>query len=88
MTCIVQLRDTLYSLKPSIEDPTSEVTELEVVESDTLRIRKTSYGSLGESIRFIRNTSGSVVEMVYAGVTYYPVDVLSERFRDGVAAPV
>ncbi len=88
VTCIVQLRDTLYSLKPSIEDPTSEVTELEVVESDTLRIKKTSYGSLGESIRFIRNTSGSVVEMVYAGVTYYPVDVLSERFRDGVAAPV
>ena len=87
VTDIVRFGDTLYSLNPSIEDPAGEVTELERVDGDTLRIKETPAGSLGETVRVVRDSSGRIAEIVHAGVTFYPHDVLSERLRDGVAPP-
>lgn len=87
LTSIVRFGEVLYALGPSLEDPTCEVNELEVVDTETLRIKKTSYGHVGESVRFVRDSSGAATEIRYAGVRYYPLGILSERVKDGVAPP-
>jgi CubicO group peptidase (beta-lactamase class C family) len=81
-TDIVGFGNALIATSPDADDPVQRVTELGVIDADTLRLNATSgYGSQGESIRYIRDRSGTTTAIVAGGVTAYPEDVFRERLR-------
>jgi D-alanyl-D-alanine carboxypeptidase len=88
VTQIVRFGDALYSLDPAIEDPSIDVTKLDVIDYERVRIKETRYGSLGESILFFRDSTGRITKIVDAGTTLYPLDVLWERLRHEVRQPL
>jgi hypothetical protein len=91
---IVELGGRLFQIDPTAPDPATEPVHLEVIDSDTLRIRKTSgYGSPGESFEFERDDDG-VVRSVRGGSasTSHPIDAftaaLNRRDRVTLGAPI
>jgi D-alanyl-D-alanine carboxypeptidase len=84
VTDVVAFGNALVALSPEADDPLQRVTELAVLDADTLRIAATGgYGARGESFRYIRDSDGNVERVVAGGVSAYPV----ELFRARYAAP-
>lgn len=77
---IVELHGTLYQLTPSLADPTTMYSVLEVEDDVTLRIARTNgYGSRGEVLTYSFAPDGSVQSVRGgSGSTAYPID----RYRE------
>ena len=85
---IIRLGNRLYAIVPSADDPMAAAEELELIDADTLLIKKTSgYGNQNETIRYIRDGAGHVVEVIFGGSSAYPIEEFRERMRDGIHAP-
>jgi len=70
---IVRLGNQLFLISPESDNPAADVTRLEPVEVDTLKIEeKEGYGSPGEHVRFIRDGEDAVERVTIAGATVYP----------------
>jgi CubicO group peptidase (beta-lactamase class C family) len=73
---------TLKALSPEADNPVERVTDLEVIDDNTLRIGDTNgYGSPGETVTYERDATGHITRVRFAGTTFQPVDV----FRSGNA---
>ena len=84
---VVQFGDTLIATSPEADNPVERISELEVVDASSLRIRKTGgYGSQGELVRYERDADGSVNRMVWGGMSSYPVEVFQARNTEPVVA--
>lgn len=78
---IVGLGGRLYALSPSLDDPASMATELEIVGDSTVkRVGGSKFGSRGEPMEFHFNDTGEI-EKVTGGHTMLPIDkfTLPER---------
>lgn len=74
VTDIVALGNRLYAISPSLDDPASMATELEVMDDSTLkRVGGSKYGSRGESMTF-HFTKKDEVKKVTGGHTMVPID--------------
>ncbi|MBV9173779.1 MAG: serine hydrolase [Chloroflexi bacterium] len=79
---IVAVGNGLFGISPEADDPTARVSELHVVDADTLKIEKTGgYGSPGELVRFERGADGHVQKVIWGGVGSYPVAAFRERYQ-------
>jgi CubicO group peptidase (beta-lactamase class C family) len=86
---IVAFGGRLFGTSPELDNPVARISELQVVDADTLRIDKTGgYGSPGERVCFERDASGGVVRVVWGGVSSYPVERFRERYASGQSSLV
>ena len=91
---VVELGGRLFQIDPTAPDPAAEPVHLEVIDADTLRIRKTSgYGSPGESFEFERDDDGAVRSVRGGSAsTSHPIDAftaaLNRRDRVTLGAPI
>jgi CubicO group peptidase (beta-lactamase class C family) len=70
---IVAFGDALMAAGPDADDPVQRVTTLQAVDADTLRMTSANgYGSPGETIRYVRDASGTPTAIVAGGLTMYP----------------
>jgi CubicO group peptidase (beta-lactamase class C family) len=75
----------LVLLHPDLDDPVQRVTDLEVLDGDTLRMTSTNgYGSPGETVRYERDGDGQIQRVRIGGSSTYPLEV----YRARLAAPV
>jgi D-alanyl-D-alanine carboxypeptidase len=82
---IIRFGNTLCAMAPSVDDPVTGAEELKVVDADTLLISKSSgLGSPNETVRYIRDDAGTILEIVSGGASAYPVDVFRERMKNGI----
>jgi hypothetical protein len=82
---VVAFGSSLIATSPEADDPVARVTELSIVDDDTLRVEKGGgYGAPGEPVRFERDEQGKPMRVVTGGVSAYPV----ERYRKRYAVPV
>ncbi len=66
---------SLVALNPEDDDPVTQLTELRVVDEDTLGIGATiGYGAPGELIRYVRDGAGRTTRIVRAGISATPVE--------------
>jgi hypothetical protein len=80
MSDIVAFGNRLLGLNPDDDDPTHNVTELEIVDANTLRIGNTAgYGSRGEPVRYERDAIGTTTRVSIAGYTLYPPAVFEQQ---------
>jgi CubicO group peptidase (beta-lactamase class C family) len=74
VTDVVDLGGRLRLVEPAQADPTVQMTTLDVVDADTLRIAETAgYYAPGETIRYTRR-DGVVERVVFAGLTAVPIE--------------
>ena len=91
---VVRLGGRLYQVDPTTPDPALEPVHLDVVDADTLRIRKApGYGSPGENLEYQRETDGSIRSVRGgSGSTSHPIDAfvgaLLGRDRITLGAPI
>jgi CubicO group peptidase (beta-lactamase class C family) len=77
---IVAFGGALLALNPEADDPVLAVTELTVEDDDTLRIAEApGFASLGEAIRYVRDTNGQVTRIIAGGVSSYPPPIFLQR---------
>ncbi len=85
---IVQSGDRLVAIFPNTWQPFSDsslIEELEIIDSQTLRIAKTvGFGSEGELVRYNFQENGNVKSLQYAGMTMWT----EERYLDSYAPPL
>ena len=80
---IVRFGDQLCALVPEMLDPTIEVTELEVVDRETLRVSKASgYSSPGERVAFVFDERDKASVVQFAGSRYLPWEAYRSRVSD------
>jgi len=80
-TDIVAFGASLKVLSPEADNPVDRVTDLEVVDENTLRITRTNgYASPGEPVTYEREPSGQITRVRIAGSSSYPVDIFRERY--------
>jgi D-alanyl-D-alanine carboxypeptidase len=73
--------NALVLLGPEADNPVERVTDVEVVDADTLRITGGGgYGAPGEPVRYIRDAAGSTERIVVGGVSSYPVEAFRARY--------
>ena len=87
MTDVVDLGGRLRLVEPDQADPTVQMTKLDIVDADTLRIDETSgFYAPGETVRYTRR-DGVVERVVFAGMTALPIDehVKTMRGLDRIA---
>jgi CubicO group peptidase (beta-lactamase class C family) len=83
VTDIAAFGNALIELDPESDSPTRFVTDLEVVDADTLRIaRAGGYASPSELVRYERDAEGATLRVVAGGVSSYPEDVFRKRYAD------
>jgi CubicO group peptidase (beta-lactamase class C family) len=71
---VVDLGGRLRLVEPDQADPTAQMTTLEVVDADTLRIAETAgYSAPGETIRYTRR-DGDVARVVIGGLAMLPIE--------------
>ncbi|MBV9354972.1 MAG: beta-lactamase family protein [Chloroflexi bacterium] len=76
VTDVVAFGGALVALNPEDDDPVQQVTELRVLDADTLAIASTiGYGAQGESIRYVRDGSGRTTRIVRAGISAAPQEL-------------
>lgn len=84
---IALLGDRLLLLNPSLADPTTGLTELTVVDADTLLMAAgPGYGSVGEHVRAERDAAGRITTLrTSSGMTTWRLDELPlpDRVRPG-----
>ncbi|MDQ6670558.1 MAG: beta-lactamase family protein [Chloroflexota bacterium] len=77
---VVAFGNALVAVSPDADDPVQRVTELRVVDEDSLRITSTNgYGSPGEAVRYVRDASGAATAIVSGGMHAYPEEIFRER---------
>jgi CubicO group peptidase (beta-lactamase class C family) len=80
VTDIVAFGNALVDIGPDADDPVQRVTELRVIDANTLKITSTNgYGSPGETIRYLRDPSGTPTAIVAGGLTMYPEQAYRNR---------
>lgn len=85
---IVKLGDQLVALTPDMLAPTLDVTELEVVDDETLRITEAAgYSSPGERVAFDFDDAGRVSQVQFAGSRFLPLDAYEARLKSLSPAP-
>jgi CubicO group peptidase (beta-lactamase class C family) len=68
ITDIVRLGDRLVEIDPSSPNPMDQVTQLEVVDQDTVRMTSGNrFGSIDEDIRYTRDEAGATVSIRAGG---------------------
>jgi CubicO group peptidase (beta-lactamase class C family) len=86
VTDIVNFGSSLKALSPEAENPVDRVTDLEVIDENTLRIASTNgYGSPGETVRYERDANGQITRIRFGGGTQHPVAAFRQRY--GTLAP-
>jgi CubicO group peptidase (beta-lactamase class C family) len=87
---IVRLGDQLFAIEPRADDPAAVASKLEVLDENTLKLEvKDGYGSPGEYVRYVRDEDGTIVKVVLAGSTQYPLGSMEgylQRRREELAA--
>jgi CubicO group peptidase (beta-lactamase class C family) len=79
---IAAFGDTLVATSPETDDPVARVTELCIVDENTLRVDKGGgYGAPGEPVRYERDGHGNPTRVVAGGVSAYPVETFRARYR-------
>jgi len=75
---------TLKALSPEADNPVDRVTDLQVIDANTLRIGDTNgYGSAGESVIYERDSAAQITRVRIGGSTFQPADT----FREGAGTP-
>jgi hypothetical protein len=78
---IVAFGNTLVATSPETDDPVARVTELCIVDENTLRVEKGGgYGAPGEPVRYERDAHGNPTRIVSGGVSAYPVETFRARY--------
>ena len=78
---IVAFGGVLKALSPEADNPVDRVTDLEVIDSHTLRIANAGgYGSPGETVQYERDADGRITRVRFGGGSVYPVDVFRQRY--------
>jgi D-alanyl-D-alanine carboxypeptidase len=81
VTDVACFGNSLVAINPEQDDPVQHVTELEVVDPDTLRITRTGgYASPGEFFRYDRAPNGAPTRLVAGGLSRYPPAIFRERY--------
>jgi CubicO group peptidase (beta-lactamase class C family) len=77
---VARFGDELFALAPGEDDPVKDVTALEIVDENTLRITQTNgYSSPGETMRYLRDDSGEITRVISGGVSSYPLEIYRQR---------
>jgi CubicO group peptidase (beta-lactamase class C family) len=81
VTDIVAFGGALRAIGPEADDPVQRVSELQVIDADTLRIAASGgYASPGETVRYERDGDERITRVVLGGTTNYPVDLFRQRY--------
>jgi CubicO group peptidase (beta-lactamase class C family) len=79
---IVAFGGKLFGLAPESDSPSKFPWELEVADTDRLRITKCSgFGSPGESIRYDRDAAGNTERIISGGVSMFPEPIFRQRYE-------
>jgi D-alanyl-D-alanine carboxypeptidase len=77
---VVAFGDALVLLSPENDDPAQEVTDLTVVDEDTLHVTTApGFASPGEAIRYIRDNAGETIRIIAGGISAYPLPIFLRR---------
>jgi CubicO group peptidase (beta-lactamase class C family) len=75
--------NSVVGLSPEEDNPVRFVSELEIVDGDTLRITKSGgYGSPGELVQYERDEAGKTLRITIGGVSSYPEDIFRQRYAE------
>jgi D-alanyl-D-alanine carboxypeptidase len=88
---LLPMGDRVLVAVPALFDPVGDAQEIEVTGPDTGKVvRADGFGNYGESVRLVRDASGTVTEYWLMGTRLVPEAVLAEELqsRYGVTAPV
>jgi D-alanyl-D-alanine carboxypeptidase len=82
VTDVARFGSKLVALNPDEAEPTAHATELEEVDSDTLRIgRGSGYGSPGEMVRYERDANGQPARVWVGGASMLPSHAFEADLR-------
>ena len=76
VTDVAAFGTSLKALSPEADNPVERVTDLQVIDENTLRIGDTNgYGSPGETVSYQRDASGQITRVRIGGASFYPAHV-------------
>jgi len=84
---IVAFGNALKAISPEADDPVQRLTDLRVIDANTLCIEATGgYGSPGETVRFERHPADTIKRVFFGGMSSLPAETFRTR-HDATLAP-